>query len=69
MRSGMFETACTYVPEQHGHCSQYGIFRAQPSRLCGWCAHQALCPAYGGTPPPFPEAPAAVAGDLVVERD
>jgi putative RecB family exonuclease len=30
-------------------------FRAQPSRLCGWCAHQALCPAYGGTPPPFPE--------------
>ncbi|MEV4513750.1 RecB family exonuclease [Dactylosporangium sp. NPDC049525] len=35
-------------------------FRAQPSRLCGWCAHQALCPAFGGTPPPFPE-PAAVA--------
>jgi putative RecB family exonuclease len=30
-------------------------FRPQPSRLCGWCSHQALCPAYGGTPPPFPE--------------
>jgi putative RecB family exonuclease len=30
-------------------------FRPKPSRLCGWCSHQARCPAYGGTPPPFPE--------------
>jgi putative RecB family exonuclease len=30
-------------------------FRASPSRLCDWCDHQALCPAFGGTPPPFPE--------------
>ncbi len=30
-------------------------FRPKPSRLCGWCAHQALCPAFDGTPPPFPE--------------
>jgi putative RecB family exonuclease len=30
-------------------------FRPQPSRLCGWCSHQAVCPAFGGTPPPFPE--------------
>jgi len=29
-------------------------FRPTPSRLCAWCAHQALCPAFGGTPPPFP---------------
>ncbi len=29
-------------------------FRPKPSRLCGWCSHQALCPAFGGTPPPFP---------------
>jgi len=37
-------------------------FRPRPSRLCGWCSHQALCPAFGGTPPPFPEkVPAAVA--------
>ncbi|WP_300640850.1 PD-(D/E)XK nuclease family protein [Nocardioides sp.] len=29
----------------------------RPSRgpLCSWCAHQALCPAWGGTPPPLPE--------------
>lgn len=35
-----------------------GDWRASPSRLCDWCAHQALCPAFGGTPPPLP------AGDL-----
>ena len=29
-------------------------FRPKPSRLCGWCAHQAVCPSFGGTPPPFP---------------
>ena len=32
-----------------------GDWRPSPSRLCDWCAHQALCPAYGGTPPPLPE--------------
>ncbi|MGH3712357.1 MAG: RecB family exonuclease [Micromonosporaceae bacterium] len=36
-------------------------FRPKPSKLCGWCRHQALCPAFGGTPPPFPEKPAPVA--------
>jgi putative RecB family exonuclease len=29
-------------------------FRPKPSRLCGWCSHQRLCPEFGGTPPPFP---------------
>ncbi|GIF26209.1 putative RecB family exonuclease [Actinoplanes tereljensis] len=29
-------------------------FRPKPSRLCGWCSHQAFCPEFGGTPPPFP---------------
>ncbi|MEU8421929.1 PD-(D/E)XK nuclease family protein [Micromonospora sp. NPDC048835] len=29
-------------------------FRPRPSRLCDWCSHQALCPTFGGTPPPFP---------------
>jgi putative RecB family exonuclease len=32
-------------------------FRPKPSRLCGWCSHQAHCPAFGGVLPPFPEAP------------
>ncbi len=34
-------------------------FRPRPSRLCDWCSHQALCPTFGGTPPPFPVQPAA----------
>ncbi|WP_416905050.1 PD-(D/E)XK nuclease family protein [Micromonospora echinospora] len=33
-------------------------FRPRPSRLCDWCSHQAHCPTFGGTPPPFPEAAA-----------
>ena len=32
-----------------------GDWRPRPSRLCAWCAHQAICPAFGGTPPPLPE--------------
>jgi putative RecB family exonuclease len=34
---------------------QTGDFRPSPGFLCEWCDHQALCPAFGGTPPPFPE--------------
>ncbi|MGY1603919.1 RecB family exonuclease [Geodermatophilus sp. SYSU D00815] len=49
-----------------------GDFRPSPSRLCGWCDHQALCPSFGGTPPPFPADAAARSGWAtlpVVERD
>ncbi len=38
-----------------------GDFRARPSRLCDWCDHRALCPAWGGTPPPLPETAAELA--------
>ena len=34
-----------------------GDFRPSPSRLCEWCAHQSRCPAFGGTPPPYPGWP------------
>lgn len=30
-----------------------GEFRARRTPLCPWCAHQSLCPAFGGTPPPL----------------
>lgn len=30
-------------------------WRARRSRLCAWCDHQALCPEFGGTPPPVPD--------------
>jgi putative RecB family exonuclease len=37
--------------------SDSGDWRPNPSRLCDWCDHQALCPAFGGTPPPLPLLP------------
>ena len=38
-----------------GAAEETGDWRPSPGRLCDWCAHQALCPAFGGTPPPLPE--------------
>ena len=35
--------------------TQQREFLPRPSKLCGWCDHQALCPSFGGTPPPFPD--------------
>ncbi|MCI0687146.1 MAG: PD-(D/E)XK nuclease family protein [Sporichthyaceae bacterium] len=35
--------------------TERGDWRASPSRLCDWCDHKPLCPAFGGTPPPLPE--------------
>lgn len=44
-----------------------GDFRPNPGRMCGWCAHQAVCPAFGGTPPDYPgwpdESPGACPDD------
>jgi len=37
------------------------VFEARKGAGCRWCAHQALCPAYGGTPPPFPLSPGPAA--------
>jgi putative RecB family exonuclease len=49
-----------------------GDWRPRPGRLCDWCAHKALCPAFGGTPPDLPEEallpgggpPSAASGEL-----
>ena len=40
-----------------------GDWRPNKSRLCDWCDHRALCPAWGGTPPPLPERAAILALD------
>ena len=61
-----------YVPDEHDllaterkveaiwqairRAEESGDWRPRRSRLCDWCAHQALCPAFGGTPPPLPGA-------------
>jgi putative RecB family exonuclease len=46
-----------------------GDWRPHKSKLCDWCAHQAICPEWGGTPPPLPvkglpPASSDPAGDL-----
>ncbi|WNB86845.1 PD-(D/E)XK nuclease family protein [Cellulomonas sp. ATA003] len=38
-----------------------GEWKPRTSALCGWCAHQSLCPAFGGTPPPVPAGAVEVA--------
>ena len=34
-----------------------GDWQPRRSRACTWCAHRAICPAWGGTPPPLPAQP------------
>ncbi|MGW6740367.1 RecB family exonuclease [Streptomyces sp. NPDC055025] len=34
--------------------TESGDWRPRPTKLCGWCDHQALCPEFGGTPPVYP---------------
>ena len=46
-----------------------GDFRPNPSRLCDYCDHKALCPAFGGTPPPYPGWPEPDPGpETVLDR-
>ena len=41
-----------------------GDWRPRPSRLCDWCAHKSLCPAWGGTPPPLPDQASSDPGEI-----
>ena len=34
--------------------TETGDWRPRPTKLCGWCDHQAVCPEFGGTPPVYP---------------
>jgi putative RecB family exonuclease len=45
-----------------------GDWRPRPGRLCEWCAHKALCPEFGGTPPPLP-APEELAAAIADTQD
>ncbi|MFI9627866.1 RecB family exonuclease [Streptomyces sp. NPDC052042] len=36
--------------------TESGEWRPRPTKLCGWCDHQAVCPEFGGTPPVYPLA-------------
>ena len=56
-----FEKTLTAIWRAIQSAGATGDFRPSPSRLCDWCAHQALCPAFGGMPPPYPGWPADTA--------
>jgi putative RecB family exonuclease len=44
-----------------------GHWPAQRGPLCAWCSFQALCPEFGGTPPPLPAHPEQLVD--AIERD
>jgi putative RecB family exonuclease len=46
-----------------------GDFRPNPSRMCEWCDHKARCPAFGGTPPPYPGWPDPAGAGTETARD
>jgi putative RecB family exonuclease len=64
------EITLVYRPEEHElrgfertvralwaaieRATRSGAWRARRSRLCDWCDHRAICPEWGGTPPPLP---------------
>jgi putative RecB family exonuclease len=67
-----FERTLTAIWAAIERAVSTGDFRPNKTRLCDWCDHQAFCPAWGGTPPPFPVEAAAAAGWNtlpIVDRD
>ncbi len=48
------EARIEFLWEQISRAARTGEFRPRTSRLCDWCSFQALCPAFGGTPPEVP---------------
>ncbi|SDF32249.1 putative RecB family exonuclease [Lentzea fradiae] len=46
-----------------------GDFRPNPSRLCDYCDHKAFCPAFDGTPPPYPGWPEPDDTEPLKDRD
>ncbi|WP_028647080.1 PD-(D/E)XK nuclease family protein [Nocardiopsis sp. CNT312] len=50
------ETEITALWERIEEAGRSGVWLPRRSKLCGWCEHQAICPEFGGTPPPLPTA-------------
>jgi len=53
-----FERTLTAIWTAILKAGRSGDFRARRSRMCDYCSHQAICPEFGGTPPPYPGWPA-----------
>jgi putative RecB family exonuclease len=58
-----FERTLQAIWAAIARATETGDFRPHPSKLCAWCDYQALCPAFDGTPPPFPRDAVASAGE------
>ena len=49
-----FEKTLSALWQGIQNASQTGDFPPNPGRMCRFCNHQSRCPAFGGTPPPYP---------------
>jgi putative RecB family exonuclease len=63
-----FERTLTAIWRAIQSAGSTGDFRASKSRLCSWCAHQQICPEFGGTPPEYPGWPAQGGGTGFAQR-
>lgn len=54
-----FERTLMALWEAVSTAADTGDFPPNPSWLCDYCAYKKLCPAFDGTPPPYPGRPAA----------
>jgi putative RecB family exonuclease len=57
-----FETGVVALWQAITNALETGHFPPRPSGMCKFCAHQTLCPEFGGTPPPYPGAPGVHGG-------
>ncbi|WP_116248357.1 RecB family exonuclease [Nocardiopsis sp. FIRDI 009] len=48
------EAEIGHIWERIEEAGRTGVWQPKRSKLCGWCEHQAICPEFGGTPPPPP---------------
>jgi putative RecB family exonuclease len=64
-----FERTLDAIWEAILRAGKTGDFRPNPSKLCDYCDHKALCPAFGGTPPEYPGWPEPDAGvESILDR-
>jgi putative RecB family exonuclease len=64
-----FERTLTAIWSAIRRAARTGDFRPSPSRMCDWCDHKPRCPAFGGTPPPYPGWPDSAGAGTQTARD
>ena len=57
------ERKITALWEAIQRAAEDGDWRPHKSKMCDWCDHKALCPEWGGTPPPLPRDAESLAVD------